>query len=144
MTLKEFAKSELQRAGWFDDDGAYDGMMGDAVMRLIEVFADQGHSGFSAGMTVKLFQKLANYEPLLPLTGDDDEWRESIGGAYQNTRCSRVFKDTSGAYDVEGKIFRDPDGSCFTSRDSRVYITFPYIPKTEYVDVAADGQEETK
>ena len=45
-----------------------------------------------------------------------------------------MFKENGEAYDGEGRIFRDPDGSCFTSIDSRVPVTFPYVPKREYVD----------
>lgn len=29
----------------------------------------------------------------------------------------------------------EPDGGCYTSRDSLVPVTFPYTPKSEYVDV---------
>lgn len=33
------------------------------------------------------------------------------------------------------KVFVEPDGASYTSRDSRVYIEFPYTHKTEYVNV---------
>jgi hypothetical protein len=57
---------------------------------------------------------------------------------WQNNRCCHVFKDNAGnAYDIDGKIFREPDGACYTSRDSRVPVTFPYTPVREYVDVEA-------
>ena len=56
---------------------------------------------------------------------------------WQNNRASHVFKCSDGqAYDIEGKIFRDKAGHCYTNRDSRVDVTFPYTPKREYVDVA--------
>jgi len=59
---------------------------------------------------------------------------------YQNKRCGRVFKDESGAYDIDGKVFyewyTDENGekfkSHYTSRDSRVPVTFPYRPTTVY------------
>lgn len=44
--------------------------------------------------------------------------------------CSTTTPTT---YDTEGRVFCDPDGICYTNRDSRVDITFPYTPKTEYV-----------
>ena len=140
--LIRHAREELQRAGMFDDSGDfYGGMMGSAVMKLIEIFADEGHSGMSASVAISLFEKLARFEPLTPLTGDDDEWTEigeHNGPLYQNKRCSHVFKDNSGAYDIDGRIFREPSGACFTSRESRVPVTFPYTPKREYVDVPED------
>ena len=109
------------------------------VLELLEVFARQGHSGFSAPYAVEMFRKLALHEPLVPLSGADDEWNEIGDGVFQNNRCSHVFKDkdrfNGQAYDIEGRIFREPDGSCYTNRDSCVAVTFPYTPKREYVDV---------
>ena len=135
--LTDFAKDELTRAGLFDKDSVYGGMLGEAVMKMIEQFGDEGHSGMSASLAISAFSRLARYEPLTPLTGDDDEWNEIADGEYQNRRCSRVFKNAEGAYDIDGRVFREPSGSCFTSKDSRVPVTFPYVPSTEYVDVPA-------
>jgi hypothetical protein len=136
MSLTVFAKSELEAAGFFDKDAMYGGMIGEAVMDLLEKFAEQGHSGMSAGITIQVFERLARSEPLGPLTGEDSEWTEVGPGVFQNRRCSHVFRDADGPYDIEGRIFREPSGACFTSRDSRVAVTFPYTPKREYVDVA--------
>lgn len=134
--LEEYAKSEMQRAGLFDKDSDYGGMIGDAVMKMIKVFADEGHSGVSAPMAINIFERVARFEPLTPLTGADDEWMEVGEGTWQNIRCSHVFKEADGrAYDMQGKVFREPNGACYTSRDSRVYLTFPCTPKIEYVDV---------
>ena len=138
MTLTAFAKDELTRAGLFDEDSDYGGMLGDAVLKMVEVFSAEGHSGMSANMAVSIFKKVALYEPLTPLTGSEDEWGEpfSEDGMRQNKRCSHVFMDADGtAYDSSGKIFREPSGSCDQASDSRVPVTFPYTPTTEYVDV---------
>lgn len=107
---------------------------------LLEAFSKQGHSGSSAPYVTRLFSKLAAFEPLGPLTGVDSEWGDVSGisedPTYQNKRCSHVFKGEDGkAYDIQGKVFREPDGACFTNYESRVPVTFPYTPKTEYVDV---------
>lgn len=111
------------------------------VLELLEVFSRQGHSGFSAPYAVDVFRKLAMHEPLVPLSGADDEWNEVGEGVFQNNRCSHVFKDkdrfNGQAYDINGRIFREPDGACYTSGDSCVPVTFPYTPKREYVDVDA-------
>ena len=125
----------------------------ESVLELLDMFSRQGHSGFSAQYAVETFRKLALYEPLAPLSGAEDEWNEVGDGIWQNNRCSHVFKQEDGkAYDIDGRIFRewnerdldpDEDGfpgkhrfeSCYTNRDSRVYISFPYTPSREYVDV---------
>lgn len=132
--LEIFARDELRRAGFFDKDSDYGGMMGDAVLKMIRQFDKEDHSGFSAGMAISLFQKVARFEPLTPLTGDDDEWNEIGHGEYQNRRCSHVFKNADGAYDSTGRIFREPNGCCYQSFESRVPVTFPYTPTIEYVD----------
>ena len=140
--LTDFARSELRRAGLFDKDSDYGGMLAEAVMRLIEVFADEGHSGFSASMATSLFERLSRFEPITPLTGEEGEWNEVGPDMWQNRRCSHVFKEADGhAYDSQGRVFREPNGSCYTNGDSRVFITFPYTPKIEYVDVAGDRSE---
>jgi hypothetical protein len=116
-------------------------MVNDAVMQLVRAFAGQGHSGFSAEHVLGLFNRVARFEPLRPLTGEDSEWERVEGDMLQNRRCSRVFKDAEGAFDIEGRIFREPDGCCFTSADSWVPVTFPYTPKSEYVDVPKQREE---
>lgn len=153
----KFAVEEMKRLGYeFDDDGYpiedpsedfdINAEMAICVLEILDVFEKQGHSGFSAGYIINILEKVMRFEPVTPLTGDDDEWRDvgALGGGirYQNKRCGHVFKDEDGqAYDSEGKIFWEwytsDDGerskSHYTSRDSRVYIEFPYTPKREYV-----------
>lgn len=133
--LQSHAEYELRRVGLFDEDGAYGGMLGPAALALVKLFSEQGHSGMSASFIVGIFEKLARFQPLSPLTGDDDEWMEIDNGLYQNRRCSRVFKKDGHAYDIEGRIFREPSGSCFTGADSHTPVEFPYTPHSEYVDV---------
>lgn len=62
--LVKHAEKELKKAGLFDKDSDYDGMLGEGVLELITTFANQGHSGFSAQMTRELFYKLSNFEEL--------------------------------------------------------------------------------
>jgi hypothetical protein len=113
------------------------------VFELLAVFGTQGHSGMSAPYAIKLFEKMASFEPCTPLTGKDNEWdvRDYDSSmAAQNTRCSSVFKDSNGnAYHSDAIIFEEPDGCCFTSYDSRVMITFPYTPFQRYIRVDIDG-----
>jgi hypothetical protein len=154
------AKEEFRAAGWTDAEGKFNDemqeMMCNHVLKLLEVFDEEGHSGSSAPYAVNMFKKLAMFEPLVPLTGEDWEWHETSRGTFQNRRCSHVFKDEDGrAYDIQGKVFYEwverplePDEkgypgmhkfkSSYTSRDSRVYVTFPYTPTTEYVDVTGE------
>lgn len=62
--LVSHARYELERAGYFDKDSDYGGMLGKGVLDLIKVFSAQGHSGCSASMTKELFKELSMFHPL--------------------------------------------------------------------------------
>ncbi len=145
---KIHAEREFRAAGWTNAEGKFDCEMQELickhVLKLLDVFAGEGHSGSSAPYTIDLFSKLAKFEPIIPLQGTDDEWNNVGNGTLQNKRCGRVFKSTDRfggqAYDIDAIVFWDwytnDDGerskSYFTSSDSCQPITFPYTPKTEY------------
>jgi hypothetical protein len=120
MNLVEHAKNEFKikknriiekykeegkelEPGWYD----YDQMYENAVIELLEVFSKQGHSGFSAPLTVHIFSILAKYEILTPLTGEDNEWMDTsyydgispeLKG--QNKRLSSLFRERENIDDV--------------------------------------------
>ena len=131
--LVDYAKEELKRIGMIDSGEPYNDIVTKAILDLIELFASQGHSGFTAPYTVNVFKRPAMFKPLTPLTGEDNEWNEIEPGLYQNKRYSAVFKEKDGkAYNVEGKIFTDNDGEVwYTSKDSHIEINFPYIVPNE-------------
>lgn len=142
--LVPYARRELELAGWFKKDGFYDDMVGHAVVDMIKLFAMEGHSGGSAPLCMNLAKQVGLFQPLTPLTGADDEWvdhGEGLGRArYQNKRCSHVFKGEDGeAYDIQGRIFREPSGATYTGSGSRVPVTFPYTPTSEIVDVTPEA-----
>jgi hypothetical protein len=148
---EKHARIEFRAAGWTDENGKFNDEMQEAickhVLELLNVFHGEGHSGSSAPYTIDLFKKLAMFEPVAPLTGEDWEWTDvsEYGGRnngilYQNKRCGHVFKDDDGAYDIDGIVFYDwytneageKSKSYFTGKGSRVPVTFPYTPKREY------------
>lgn len=118
------------------------------LVGMVRLFSTEGHSGFSAAYATTQLARLLRYEPLGPLTGEELEWTAldyNSDMAAQNNRCGRVFRRKDGtAYDIEGVIFREPNGASFTSRASRVDITFPYTPRHVYADVPEDASEEQK
>jgi len=158
--LVSHARAELELAGLADPDSDYGGAVADAVIELIRVFSEQGHSGGSAPIVVELFRKLAMWKPLGPITGREEEWAECsirMDGvkSYQNRRCSALFKDgpDGRAHYIDAIVKRDQRGVCWTGRcwlseedyksgdrsrmiSSRGYVKeFPFTPKTFYVDV---------
>lgn len=140
--LVEHAKREFLALGYMPIEEEEDGpnkWIQENVLELLRVFSEQGHSGSSAPYCVGMFKKLAMFEPLGPLTGEDHEWSEVSDGVFQNKHCSHVFKQADRfngqAYDLNGRVFREPNGCCYTKNGSCVPVTFPYTPTTEYVDV---------
>jgi hypothetical protein len=136
--LVEHAKRELELAWPTGQCEMQDAIKAD-ILALVETFAEQGHSGTTAPYCLQYFQRLANFKNISPLTGADSEWVEVGHNIFQNNRCGEVFKEGKDgqAYWSNGKIFREPDGCCYSSRDSRVDIEFPWVmpDKPEYVDV---------
>jgi hypothetical protein len=106
---------------------------------MMQEFADEGHSGFSASYAISILTKLFDFKPLSPLTGEDDEWHDvsEYGGTtlFQNKRYSSIFKEGKDgeAYDNNGKVFWEwtcHENKIFKSyykcRESSVPVTFPY------------------
>lgn len=153
--LTEYAKSELNRLT-FDDDGMQK-MMNQNIIDLIEMFSEQGHSGFSANYLIHALQRLMKWKPLQPLTGDDDEWnecgftRENGATVFQNKRCSSVFKDvlpdgTWIAHDIDSVVCSDNGGiTWFSGGTTKQWIediAFPYMPPVEPKKVYIEYTEE--
>jgi hypothetical protein len=165
MGLVDHAKTELEIAGLLSEEGDfYGGMTGKAVLELMEVFSKQGHSGMSAPIVADIFKKLANYEPLVPITGKDEEWVEAFKDennqpVFQNLRESGLFKDADGKVTYNtGIIKRTPNGGTWSGplyltredainntnmiRSSQEIKGFPFTSKTFYIDVLEEEIEK--
>ncbi len=154
MAMMEWAEQELKLVGYDinDPEDGPDRWLAEGTLELLKVFSEQGHSGMSAPYAVALFEKLALWKPIAPLTGEDDEWNEVGESTWQNRRNSVVFKGEDGqAYWIEGRVFWEwathpeiddgkPFKSYYTSRESRVNITFPWTQpdQSEYVFVPTE------
>ena len=159
MSYKTHAELEFRAAGWTDENGKFEDEMQELmckqVLELLDLFSTHGHSGSTAPYAISLFEKLASFKPVTPLTGEDWEWNEICDGrtdgvtVFQNKRASHVFKQSDRfdgqPYDIQGKVFWNwvsypdvddgkPFKSHYTSSDSHVPVTFPYTPVTEYVE----------
>lgn len=115
------------------------------ILDIVEMFAKQGHSGFTAEYCIPIIEKLLKQSFITPLTGSDDEWSEVSPGLFQNIRESSIFKDAENfdgrPYYINGKAFSNDNGKTyFTNGDSAVVIEFPLneLPKTEYIILEGD------
>lgn len=129
-TMTDWARNELQMAGLFDKDSDYEGMLGEAVIDLIEKFAEQGHSGFSAEITSAIFDKLIHWKPLTELTNDPCEWTdlteqgcpEGHKKLYQSRRSPDCFSEDGGLtyYSIDDPCFEgtEENGVKYMAYDS--------------------------
>jgi hypothetical protein len=129
--LVSYAETELRLAGLYDDGADYGkGNLANAVMRLVKINCLEGHSGLSHRIAMSLFERVANYRPLTPLTGNDDEWMETFVDAtsLQNKRYSSIFKEikTGKTYRIDAKAFKHQNGGTYTSRESFGPVSFPW------------------
>jgi len=125
--LVSHAEFELRRAGLFDKDSDYGGMIAEGIMKIVQVFSDEGHSGCSASMTVSILENLLRFKPLTPLTSDPEEWMEigedmrfeKLVPVWQNRRQSSCFSNDGGKtyYDIDAgddraiKVSEEPKAS---------------------------------
>ena len=147
----EYAKSELARITK-DRDGLQDAINKN-ILDIVELFASQGHGVLSAGYAMSVLERLLRFNPLTPLTGEDDEWADvsyEMGKKnFQNKRCSSVFKTTDAqgniieVYDIDAIAYSDNGGlTWYTSNRFRKNVTFPYEPPTHPEKVYIEYTED--
>lgn len=158
MSLLKFVQKELDIIGMTEDDSDEKNVwMRRNILEIVDVFSKQGHDGFSADYAVSILQRVLLLEPLSALTGNDDEWVEVtvkepnervVGKLYRNVRCRRVFKDDTGAFDIEGKIFyevkKDENGNdyqdYYITPECRTSVEFPYVLTSIYEERPRDTE----
>jgi hypothetical protein len=101
--LVKHAIREMKLVGLHDKDADYGGMLYYAILDLMRLFSSQGHSGFSAGRTLQIFNHLGQFKNLSPLTNNPKEWtrvHKNRKGkwVYQNKRCCSCFTENLKTY----------------------------------------------
>jgi hypothetical protein len=102
MTLMEHATRELSLANMYSDD--HDAHIARCVLDLVQIFSEQGHSGMSALITIEIFNRVARYQTLTPITDNPREWSDH-GDLWQSERQSSLFSNDGGKtyWDVDNK-----------------------------------------
>lgn len=101
--LVNHAKRELELAGFPKEPHVeegfaidYDYEIAQGVVKMVELFASEGHSGMSASISLSMLQKLLNFDPLTPLTDDPAEWNQVDVDMWQSVRQSESFSKDGG------------------------------------------------
>lgn len=144
MSLLEHAKRELKLAGYNISDKGYDmhdnkepfeGYINSCARNayeLLETLSKVSHSGMSVGITLDIFNKLAKWKTLTPLTNNPDEWiqlSEWKSAGYQNKRNPSCFTyDFKTYYDVDEEENYDTvveDGVSIKKKKNKQWIKHP-------------------
>ncbi len=106
--LIRHAEIEMRRAGLYDKDSDYGGMIPEAVLAMIRAHSEQGHSGGSHHLTMKIFNRLVEFKTLTPIDSNPADWidrTEESGGnpTWQSTRDPAIFSQDGGKnwYDLD-------------------------------------------
>ena len=133
----EFAKWQLNKLFekcTDEDSKTMQNMMNNDVLELLKVFSEQGHSGFSAPIAIRLFSKLANHKLITEVEDNPDDWDENG----QHKYITSIFKREDGTcYYMYGRLFAEPNSdNFFYNKASNVDVTFPiklYDLESKYI-----------
>lgn len=90
--------------------------MVDHVCKVVEAFAEYGHSGGSASWTIHILNELLQFNNLTPLTNDPKEWNNVGDGVWQSARNSEAFSQDGGkSYYLLSEISEGRDITHMTS-----------------------------
>lgn len=120
MGLIQHAEEEMRRAGLFDKDSDYGGMVAEAVMKMVKCLADEGHSGMSHDLTMEVFNRVANFKTLTPLTNDPAEWHDVTSYGNPDVPMWQSLRDPSMFSNDGGKTYYnvgDPMRALNTSKE---------------------------
>lgn len=155
-SLSDWAEREVKIACSHED--GYGAGCFRSALKAFRSLMDDGHSGFSIGITKAILDRLIDGKPLSPIEDVADQWNKCCYGddektVYQNARMSALFKDvypdgTVSFYDIDRVVLveMEDDGTETTWNSglaSKIVdelvgpISLPYYPKDKPYKVYA-------
>ena len=153
MDLKDWAEREVEIACKRENpnrkagESDYGCACYESALKAFKSLTEDGHSGFSIGITKNILNRLIDGKPLTPIEDTDDVWdRERLDvhdghTSYQCTRMSSLFKDVYDdghieyedvnrviAYDIASPDIPYHTGLADNFINEMYPVTMPYIP----------------
>lgn len=170
MSMLDWAKKEVEIActrekALSTEDGDWDYGCGcyKSALKAFETLCEDGHSGYSIGITKEILVRLIEGKPLTPIEDAPDVWVERISvnddcsASYQCKRMSALFKDvhddgTVTYNDVDRVICFDINNPNLTYHNGFVSniinemypITMPYMPGKPFYVACEDFLTDPK
>ena len=161
--MSDWAKKEVELAkiieakdlkeGEFD----YGGACYDSALKAFNSLTEDGHSGFSIGLTQNILNRLIEGKPLTPIYDTDDIWNEvsyDKQNQYTMYQCSRMSSLFKHVYENGKVTYSDIDRSyCFNINEPDIRYSFglvnniidemfpiimPYSPANERIKVCCE------
>lgn len=142
-------KREREASGVKNDDWDYGCACYESALKAYKSLVEDGHSGFSIGLTKQILNRLIDGKPLTPIEDTDDIWSDisdvsRLNGEAVNYQCKRmsslfkyVYADGTVKYkDINRYYCIDINNTEVTYRSGLVQriidemfpITMPYFP----------------
>jgi len=89
--LERFAEDELSRIEK-DEEGLQE-VINEHILKMVQLFSDEGHSGFSANYAINILNRLLRFMPLTPIEDNPEDWSECREGVYHISdipACSKI------------------------------------------------------
>lgn len=149
MSMVDWARREVEIAckkeapDRKDDEWDYGCACYESALKAYESLMEDGHSGFSFGITKKILIRLMEEKPLTSITDTSEEWCDLNDKTFQCKRMSSLFKtineDGSVTYDDITRVVCTHIGAKTSwyngfVRDivNKMYpITMPYFPSSQ-------------
>ena len=155
MNMKEWAKNEIriacerERAGAPEGEWDYGVACYESAFKAFQSLMEDGHSGFSLGLTRNILNRLIDGKPLTPIEDVPEIWNETgaygdkVLESYQCKRMSSLFKNVypdgtvkySDTNRIVGMEVNDNigyySGLICDIVDELFPITMPYSPTTQ-------------
>ena len=170
MSMLDWAKKEVEIAcarekALSTEDGDWDYGCGcyQSALKAFKSLCEDGHSGYSIGITKEILVRLIEGKPLTPIEDTPDAWVERISvnndgsSRYQCKRMSALFKDvyddgTVAYNDVDRVICFNIDNPDLTYHNgfvssiiNAIYpITMPYMPGEPFYVACEDFLTDPK
>lgn len=155
MSMKDWAKREVEIACKRENPNRKEGEFDygcacyESALKAFNSLCEDGHSGFSIGLTKNILDRLIDGKPLTPIEDTDDIWRYSFDRedgtkVYQCKRMGALFKhvhpDGSVSYSSNDRFIKVDINSDTTWHSGWIDeimtevvgpITMPYMPETK-------------
>ena len=157
MKQSEWIEEEVKIAKAEAEDDGYLSMCIDSAYKAYQSLLEDGHSGYSFGLTSSVLKRMLENKPLTAIKDIPDDWMLTYKSdsleVYQCKRMSSLFKDIKKDGDKEIVTYSDVDRyRCVDSitgdtctmglgRDiiDELYpITMPYYPPVGYFKIFTD------